>query len=84
MSWKLAIIIDYQSYAKAFEVVMSSLDNKFCEANWYLDFGVNHHVTRDKNVLDLMNHNFTAWHVKSIVETYMRLKEKIMYCDIWF
>jgi hypothetical protein len=53
-----------EAYAKAFEVVMSCLDNKFHEANWYLDFGVSHHVTREKNVLDLMNHNFIVGHVK--------------------
>jgi hypothetical protein len=49
-----------ESYVEAFEVVMSSLDNKFCEANWYLNFGINHHVIREKYILDLVKHNFTA------------------------
>jgi hypothetical protein len=53
-----------KSYVEAFEVVMSFLDNKFCEANWYLDFDVSDHVTREKDILDLVNHNFTAGHVK--------------------
>jgi hypothetical protein len=65
-----------ESYVEAFEVVMSSLDNKFCEENWYLDFGISHHVTKEKDVLDLMNHNFTTKHVKSASGDMFEIKGK--------
>ncbi len=72
----------WESYVKAFEVVMSFLDNKFHEANWYLNFAVSHHVTREKDVLDLVNHNFIAWHVKSTSGYMHEIKGK---CNVlWY
>lgn len=73
-----------ESYATAFEVVMSSLDNKFHEANWYLYFGVRHHVTKEKDVLYLMNHNFIAGHVKSASGYMHEIKGKDNVYDICF
>jgi hypothetical protein len=46
-----------KSYVEAFEIVMSSLDNKFHDTNWYSNYGASQHVTREKNVLNLMNHS---------------------------
>ncbi len=47
-----------KSFVEAFEVAMSSLDNKLHDTIWYLDSRAGQRVIGEKkNVLDSMNHS---------------------------